>query len=199
MSSGYSLADYVWGDQKDSFTGYYGQSSITSSSFGTDLNGKVKIPTADDLAAATKTEDKLNIIRQMADVVGVQAGAAFDTGRTGNAANLAKSASDVLDSLAKVIDGLKTTDGSVEDGDKDPTVAAQASGISSALSSIRSVMDKVSTMTGSLSADSYSQLTSTLSAMDDKAEGLAKSAGLSWTRSGTTFRADPTKLVDLLV
>jgi hypothetical protein len=199
--SGYTLADYVWGDQKDSFTGFYGQSSAASAaqSFSTDLSGKVKIPTTADLAAATKPDDKLKIIRQLADVVGIQAGAAFDTGRTGNVGNMALSASDLLDSLADVIDELRTTDGSVEDGEKDPAVAAKSSGISSVLSSIRSVMDKVSTMTGGLSADDYSQFTSTLSAMDDKAEDLAKSAGLSWTRTGTTFRADPSKLVDILV
>lgn len=197
--SGYSLADYVWGDQKDSFTGFYGQSSVSAAGFSTDLSGKVKIPTAADLAAATKTEDKLDIIRQMSEVVGVQAGAAFDTGRTANAANLAKSASDVLESLSQVIDGLKTTDGSVAAGDKDPQVAAQSSGISAALSSIRGVMDKIATLTGGLSADSYSQMTTTLNAMDDKAESLAKSAGLTWTRSGTTFRSDPSKLVDILV
>jgi|AGTN01.3.fsa_nt_gi hypothetical protein len=195
--SGHNLADYVWGDRKDGFTGYYGQSS--ASSFATDLNGKVRLPSADDLAAATKTEDKLTIIRQMADVIGVQAGAAFDARRTGNAANLAKSASEVLESLAQVVDGLKSKDGSVAEGEKDPAVAAQASGISSALSSIRNVMDKVSTMTGGLSAESYSQLSATLTAMDDKAEGLAKNAGLSWTRTGTTFRSDPAKVVDILV
>lgn len=199
--SGYSLADYVWGDQKGKgFNGYYGQvSTNAASAFSTDLSGKVQIPTAADLAAATKTEDKLNIIRQMSEVVGVQAGAAFDTGRTSNAAGLAKSASDVLDSLAQVVNGLKTTDGSVAAGEKDPKVQAYASGISSALSSIRGVMDKLSTMTGGMSTEAYSQFSATLSAMDDKAEGLAKSANLTWTRTGSTFRSDPSKLVDMLV
>lgn len=199
--SGYSLADYVWGDQKGTgFSGYYGQvSANAASAFSTDLSGKVKIPTAADLAAATKTEDKLNIIRQMSEVVGVQAGAAFDTGRTGNAAGLAKSASDVLDSLAQVVNGLKTTDGSVAAGEADPKVQAHASGISSALSSIRGVMDKISTMTGGMSTEAYSQFSATLSAMDDKAESLAKSADLTWTRTGSTFRSDPSKLVDMLV
>lgn len=197
--SGYTLADYVWGDQKDSFTGYYGQASATASAFATDLSGRVKIPTASDLAAAEKPSDKMTIIQQMAEAVGVQAGAAFDTGRTENATGMAKSLSDLLDSLSKVVDGLRTTDGSVAEGETDPALKEQASGISAALTSIRGVMDKISALTGGLSAADYSQLTTTLSAMDDKAGKMAKSAGLSWERTGTTFRSDPTKLVDILV
>jgi uncharacterized phage infection (PIP) family protein YhgE len=191
---GANLSDYLWGDKKDSsFTGYYGQLSSTATSFATDAQGRTKIPTAADLAAAEKPEDKLTILKQMADVVGVQADAAISTGRTSNLAGMTKSAADMLDALTEVVDGLKSGSGSSDQAD--PGVKPYAGQIGTALTALRGAMDKIAMMTGRAAQDVSSQL----SALDDKAGALAKQAGTTWTRSGTSFRSDPTKLVDILV
>lgn len=198
--SGANLADYLWGDKKSSdFTGFYGQASAaattTATSFSTDALGRTKIPTSADLAAAEKPEDKLKILKQMADVVGVQADAAISTGRTGNLSGMTKSAGEMLDALTTVVNGLKTTDGSVSSDETDPALKPYATQINSALTALRGAMDKLSMLSGRASED----VTTQLSALDDKAGALAKQTGTTWTRSGTSFRSDPTKLLDILV
>lgn len=195
-----NLSDYLFGNKKDNaFTGFYGQASSaatsTVTSFATDSLGRTKIPTAADLAAAEKPEDKLKILKQMADVVGVQADAGISTGRTGNLSGMTKSAGEMLDALTSVVNGLKTTDGSVASGEADPALKPYKAQISSALTALRGAMDKIAMMTSS----STQEIRAQLSALDDKAGAAAKLAGTTWTRSGTSFRADSSKLLDILV
>ncbi|MBC7907239.1 MAG: hypothetical protein H7Y60_10900 [Rhodospirillaceae bacterium] len=195
-----NLSDYLWGNQKDNaFTGFYGQASSaaasTITSFTTDSQGRTKIPTATDLAAAEKPEDKLKILKQMADVVGVQADATIRTGKTGNLSGLTKSAGEMLNALTDVVNGLKTTDGSVASGEADPALEPYAGQIKSALTALRGAMDKIAMMTSNTSQE----VTAQLSALDDKAGAVAKQAGTTWIRSGTSFRADSSKLLDILV
>lgn len=186
-----SLADYVWGDKKDSFTGYYGQASSSGYALSTDSSGKTRLPTQADLAAAEKPEDKLTLLRQMADVVNVQADAALTTGRADSIASMTQSAKDTLTSLGGVVDSLKNSDGTVAE--------SYQSGIADALTSLRDAMDKISSLTGGTDTTTASQVVSDLATMDDQAGDLATAAGTTWRRSGSSFRADPTKLVDILV
>lgn len=187
-----TLADYLLNkdSNKDAFTGFYGRPSASAYSFATDSSGHTKVPTMADVGAAQKPEDKLKLLRQMADVVSVQADAATATGRKDNLAGITNSAKDVLAALSSVIDGLKTKDGSVPSGQADPALKDYGSALGSALSSLRTAMDKIGSLGGSASD---------LAAMDDKAGSLATAAGISWRRTGTTFRPDSSKLVDLLV
>lgn len=196
---GGNLSDYLWGDKKDEFTGFYGRAPTTASAFATDVSGRTRIPTAADLAAAEKPEDKLTILKQMADLVGVQADAAIATGRADNVAGMGKAASDMLASLSQVVDGLKTKDGSVADGEADPALKPYATQIGAALTSLRGAMDKIATLSGRTSSEVAGQVSDTLAGLDDKAGAIAKLAGANWRRSGTTFRPDSSKLVDLLV
>lgn len=186
-----SLADYVWGDKKDSFTGFYGQASTSATSLLADSAGKTRIPTQADVDAASKPEDKLTLLKQMADVVNVQAEAGIATGRADSIASLTQSAKDMLASLSTVVDGLKDSDGNI------PT--DYQSGVTSALTSLRTAMDNISTLTSRADSTVASQVVSDLATMDNQAGTLATDAGSTWRRSGTTFRADPTKLLDILV
>lgn len=185
-----TLADYVWGDKKDGFAGYYGQPSAGAYSLIRDSSGHTKIPTMADVGAAQKPEDKLKLLQQMADVVSVQADAAIATGRLDNVSGMTSSAKDMLSALNTVVDSLKSTDGSVAAGKADPALKNYKTQIGSALTSLRTAMDKLSTVGGS---------SSDLSAMDDQANAIATSAGTTWRRTGSTFRADSSKLVDILV
>lgn len=194
-----TLADYVWGDQKNDFTGYYGQASTGAYSFTTTASGQTVVPTMADVDAASKPEDKLKLLTQLADVVNVQADAAISTGRSNAVVSMSKSTQEVLTSLSKVIDGLKTTDGSVAAGQKDPALKAYSSQINSVLTSVRNAMDKINTINSGASADVASQVSSDLTSMDNQAGNLATLSGNSWSRSGSTFRADPSKLLDILV
>lgn len=186
----YSLADYVWGDKKNDFTGFYGQASAGAYSLISDSSGRTKVPTMADVGAAQKPEDKLKLLQQMADVVSIQADAAIATGRLDNVSGMTTSAKDMLSALNTVVGSLKSTDGSVASGQADPALKSYKTQISSALTSLRTAMDKLGTVGGS---------SSDLSAMDDQASAIATSAGTTWQRTGTTFRADSSKLVDILV
>lgn len=188
---GNTLADYVWGGKTDGFTGFYGQASASAYSLLTDQAGKTKLPTQADLDAASKPEDKLKLLRQMADVINVQADAAIATGRADAIAGMTRAAKDMLTSLATVTEGIANDDGTVP---KD-----YRAGVAGALGSLRSAMDKISTLTGRAGTDVASQVVSDLAALDDRAGTIATAAGTTWRRSGTTFRSDPTKLVDILV
>jgi hypothetical protein len=186
-----TLADYLWGDKKDGFTGFYGQlSGGASYSLTADRSGHTKVPTMADVGAAQKPEDKLKLLQQMADVVSIQADAATATGRTENVGGMLASAKDVLLAISSVVDGLKTKDGSVAAGKADPALKDYQSQIGGALTSLRTAMDKLANL-GASGTD--------LTAMDDLAGGLATSAGTTWRRTGSTFRADSSKLVDILV
>src|SRR5512145_527367 len=153
-----TLLDYLGNNKTKEFTGYYGQSSVNSYSLSTASTGKTRLPTQADLDAAQKPEDKLKLLQQMADVVNVQADAAMATGRADSLAGMTKSAKDVLASLKNVVDGLKTTDGSVADGQADPALKDYRSGISGALTSLRNAMDKIGTLTGRTSTEVASQV-----------------------------------------
>ncbi|MCR6633061.1 MAG: hypothetical protein NVV74_25130 [Magnetospirillum sp.] len=196
---GSSLADYLWGDKKDGFTGFYGQASTGTYSLSSDISGKTRVPTMADVAAAEKPEDKLTLLQQLADVVNIRADAAISTGRADNVAGMAQSAKEMLAALKQVVDGLKTSDGSVAEGEADPKLEAYSKQIGSALDSLRTAMDKISSLSGRASGEVASQISTDLTAMDDVAGDLATLAGTDWRRSGTTFRPDPTKLVDMLV
>lgn len=187
-----TLADYLMGDKAGSgFAGFYGQGPTSAYSLLADAAGKTKVPTKADLDAAQKPEDKLKLLRQMADVVSVQADAAIATGRAEALPGMTQSAKDVLTALADVVAGIKDADGKVP---KD-----YAGAVGDALTSLRAGMDKIATLTGRAGADTASAVTSDLSVIDDRATTLANAAGTTWRRTGTTFRADPTKLVDILV
>lgn len=185
-----TLADYLWRDNQGGFTGFYGQPSAGAYSIVTGTDGHAKVPTLADVGAAQKPEDKLKLLQQMADVVSIQADAAIATGRTGNVAGMTASAKEMLSALNKVVDGLKSTDGSVADGQADPALKGYKTPISTALSSLRTAMDKLGTL-GAGAAD--------LAELDNQAGTLATCAGTTWRRSGTMFRADSSKLVDVLV
>lgn len=187
-----TLADYLLNkdSNNDAFTGFYGRASASAYSFASDSSGHTKVPTMADVGAAQKPEDKLKLLQQMADVVSVQADAAIATGRGDNLAGITGSAKDMLAALSSVVDGLKTKDGSVPSGQADPALKDYRSAITSALSSLRTAMDKIGSLGGS---------TSDLAAMDDKAGSLATAADASWRRTGTTFRPDSSKLLDILV
>lgn len=198
--SGMSLADYVWGDSKNDFTGFYGTAAGVNNPMLTDsASGKRKLPTQADVDAAEKPEDKIKLLTQMVDVVNIQADASMATGRADTIASMTKSAKDALASLNKVVDGLKSKDGSVADGKADPALKNYQTAISGALSSLRNAMDKIGALTGRTDTDTASQVVSDLAAMDDQAGKLATAAGDTWRRSGSSFRSDPTKLVDILV
>lgn len=187
-----TLADYLLNrdSNKDAFTGFYGRASTGAYSFVADGSGHTKVPTLADVGAAQKPEDKLKLLQQMADVVSIQADAAMATGRSDNLAGMTSSAKDMLSALSSVVDGLKTKDGSVAAGEADPALKDYQSAITAALSSLRTAMDKIASLGGA---------TSDLTAMDDKAGSLAGAAGAAWRRTGTTFRPDNSKLVDILV
>lgn len=186
-----SLADYVWGSKKDSQSGFYGEATSSAYSLPTDSSGKTRLPTQADLTAATKPEDKLTLLRQMADVVNIQADAALTTGRADSLSGMTQSAKEVLSQLSGVVDGLKDSDGKVAE--------SYQSGIANALGSLRQVMDSIGTLSSRASSEVAAQVTTDLTAMDNQASDLADSAGGTWRRTGSTFRADPTKLVDILV
>jgi len=171
---GMSLLDYLGKNNNNDFTGFYGQSSASSYSLTTDSSGKFRLPTQSDVDTAEKPADKLKLLQQMADVINVQADAGMATGRANAVAEMTQSAKDMLASLKKVVDGLKSKDGTVAEGKADPALKDYKSAISGALTSLRN-------------------------AMDDQASTLATTAGGTWRRTGSTFRADPTKLVDILV
>ncbi|HLO78100.1 MAG TPA: hypothetical protein VK196_16720 [Magnetospirillum sp.] len=194
-----TLADYLWGNKSNEFSGFYGQASTDAYSLTTDSAGKTRIPTLADVGAASKPEDKLKLLQQMADVVSVQADAGIATGRADGVPGMTKSAKEMLSALKTVVDGLKTTDGSVADGAADPALKDYRSQIAGALTSLRNAMDKVGTLTARASSEVASQTASDLAALDDQAGSLATLAGGTWRRSGTNFRADPSKLVDILV
>lgn len=198
--SGMSLADYVWGDGSNDFTGFYGTAAGVNTPMITDaVTGKSKLPTQADVDAAEKPADKLKLVTRMADAVNIQADAAIATGRADAITGMTRSAKDMLASLSKVLDGLGTKDGSVADGKADPALKDYQSAISGALASLRNAMDKIAALTGRTDTDTASQVVSDLAAMDDQAGKLATTAGGTWRRSGSTFRSDPTKLVDILV
>lgn len=184
------LADYLWGDKQGDFTGFYGQPSAGAYSLTSGANGRTKVPTLADVGAAEKPEDKLKLLQQLADVVNIQADAAMATGRPGNIAGMTASAKDMLSALTKVVDGLKSTGGSAADDQAQPALKAYKAGISGALSSLRTAMDKLG-MLGANPTD--------LSALDDQAGKVATSAGFNWRRTGSSFRADSSKLLDILV
>lgn len=196
---GSTLADYVFGDKKNDFTGFYGQASTSAYSLISDSSGNTKIPTLADVGTAQKPEDKLKLLQQMADVVNIQADAAIATGRAGNVASMTKSAKEMLSALNTVVNGLKSKDGTATTGEADPALKDYKTQIGAALTSLREAMDKIGTLSGSVSSEVASQVASDLAAMDDQAGTLATSAGTTWRRSGSTFRANPTKLVDILV
>lgn len=177
-----TLADYLWGDKQNSFTGFYGQPSAGAYSLVTDSSGRTKVPTMSDVNAAQKPEDKLKLLGQMADVVSIQADAAIATGRTENVTGMTASAKDMLSALTSVVSGLGS-DGS-------QSADSYKTQITTALGSLRTAMDKLATI-GASSAD--------LAAMDDQAGAIANTINSTWQRTGTAFRADPSKLVDILV
>lgn len=196
---GMSLLDYLGKNNSNDFTGFYGQSSASSYSLTTDSSGKFRLPTQSDVDAAEKPADKLKLLQQMADVINVQADAGMATGRANAVAEMTQSAKDMLASLKKVVDGLKSKDGTVAEGKADPALKDYKSAISGALTSLRNAMDKIGVLTSRTDSDTASQVASELGAMDDQASTLATASGSTWRRTGSTFRADPTKLVDILV
>lgn len=184
--SGSSLADFLWGNQSNSgFTGYYGQLSSDAAALINPSTGKARVPTLADVDTATQATDKLTLLKQMADVVNVQADAAMNTGRADMVASMTQSGKDMLSKLSQVA--------------AEVDMKAQGGAVGDALTSLRNAMDKISLIASRAPTDTASQVSSDLALMDNQAGALAKAAGTNWVRSGSVFRPDASKVLDIRV
>ncbi|WP_316976097.1 hypothetical protein [Shumkonia mesophila] len=182
-----------------SFTSLY-----TGYSFPTDSRGRAVLPTMATLEAASDPESKLTIAGQLADVVQIQADAATQTGLPNRVAAMTAQCKEVLTAVETIINGLKTTDGSVAAGDADPALEPYQKAISRVLGTLHSTLTKVSALLSKADKEVAAQTDKDIARLDITAAGLACLSDLEWEslpslNTASTFQADPTKLVDILV
>lgn len=179
-------------------------SPYTGYSFPTDSRGRSVLPTMATLEAASDPESKLAIAGQLADVVKIQADAATQTGLPNRVAAMTAQCKEVLTAVETIVNGLKTTDGSVASGATDPALEPYQKAISRVLGTLHSTLTKVSALLSKADKEVAAQTDKEIARIDITAAGLACLSGLEWEslpslNTGSTFQADPSKLVDILV
>lgn len=179
-------------------------SPYTGYSFPTDSRGRSVLPTMATLEAASDPESKLAIAGQLADVVKIQADAATQTGLPNRVAAMTAQCKEVLAAVETIINGLKTTDGSVAPGATDPALEPYQKAISRVLGTLHATLTEVSALLSKADKTVAAQTDKEIARFDITAGGLACLSGLEWEslpslNTGSTFQADPSKLVDILV
>jgi hypothetical protein len=179
-------------------------SPYTGYSFPTDSRGRSVLPTMATLEEASDPKNKLIIAGQLADVVQIQADAATQTGLPNRVAAMTAQCKEVLAAVESIVNGLKTTDGSVASGDADPALEPYQKALSRVLGTLHSTLTKVSALLSKADKDVAAQTDKEIARFDITAAGLARLSGLEWESlpsldTGSTFQSDPSKLVDILV
>lgn len=179
-------------------------SPYTGYSFPTDSRGRSVLPTMATLEAASDPESKLAIAGQLADVVKIQADAATQTGLPNRVAAMTAQCKEVLAAVETIINGLKTTDGSVASGATDPALEPYQKAISRVLGTLHATLTEVSALLSKADKTVAAQTDKEIARIDITAAGLACLSGLEWESlpsldAGSTFQSDPSKLLDILV
>lgn len=176
-------------------------------SFPTDSRGRSVLPTMATLDQASSADDKLAIAGQLADVIEIQVNAATRTGRPDRVAEMTASNKEVLDAVRAVVDGMKTTDGSVKAGDSDPALEPYQKKLAKVLGTLHDNLAKISDLLSKAKKDVAAQTDKDIQRLDVRGGALASLAGLVWESLPSSGGADdasatptdPTKLLDIFV
>lgn len=179
-------------------------SNASQYDFATDNRGRTVLPTMTTLENASDPASKLAVAGQLADVIEIQADAATKTGLTNRVADMTARCKEVLDAVKAVVDGLKTTDGSVPAGASDPALEPYQKELSRVLGTLRSNLTKISELLPKANKDVAAETDQEIQKLDIRGAALATLAGLEWEAvpskvDSSAARTDPTKVLDIYV
>ncbi|MEI6984929.1 MAG: hypothetical protein WCK65_02280 [Rhodospirillaceae bacterium] len=169
---------------------------IPTYSFATDKQGHPIIATVVDLGLSNKPKNQIAIAGQVAESIRLQTDSAIKARSSTRVADMASQAEQVISTLFKAVEAVKTPSGGVKAGQADPALKPYQASLAKALGSLNDSLPK---LTGLASKDA--KTTGLLKDLSEQAGVMAKLAGVAWNPkpTGSAGTVPALRLADYLV